>query len=295
VGTGICEVGRGGVEYRGEATIFQTNQTPTDLKQTALSVDYFCDNDELQKIFDDLFNDPEDPIDFDRFCNEVIEEGLVQTAQADACKSAVTAVKDSTHDYAHADPPQTFADGRRHPKTEVQTEDFEFDFSNPEPMFGAGAGRGSAEYLGGNMPSGPVASVNNSRRQHSPYHQVPSQSPTDEVKFMPNHHTHSQFSTYQSYSTPSPTSDELGEYFFISNEDPVLFDESEKIKDHQFEHHMPMDMMMEVSEETVIDTDTFSQYDFSSPEDFSAEVKHSFQNQEEQQGFGDNFDLREFL
>jgi hypothetical protein len=91
VGTGICEAGRGGVEYRGEAAIFQTNQNPTDLKQIALSGDYFCDNDELQKIFDDLFNDPEDPIDFDRFCNEVIEEEFTSDKSRDTTPSPVEA------------------------------------------------------------------------------------------------------------------------------------------------------------------------------------------------------------
>jgi len=97
VGTGTCEGGRGGVEQpRGQPANGYQQQgepNPFDFKQTPLSADYFCNNDELQKIFEDLFNDPEDPIDFDRFCNELIDE---EFCTADQNLGSTTDSRDTT-------------------------------------------------------------------------------------------------------------------------------------------------------------------------------------------------------
>ena len=46
---------------------------------------------ELQRIFDELFEDFEFPVDVDRFCNEVIEEGIVATSDKPGARQIGTA------------------------------------------------------------------------------------------------------------------------------------------------------------------------------------------------------------
>jgi len=96
VGTGFGEVGNGGVEHqRGQQEAIPTFQN-FDLKQNPLPADYFCNNDELQKIFEDLFNDPEDPIDFDQFCNEIIDEELASDEQQQSRDTTPSPVEETT-------------------------------------------------------------------------------------------------------------------------------------------------------------------------------------------------------
>jgi len=78
-------------------------------QQTTLSADYLCNNDELQKIFDDLFNDPDEPIDFDRFCNEVIDEEFCSSVSSSSSSSIddASASRDTTPSPVEATTTQT--------------------------------------------------------------------------------------------------------------------------------------------------------------------------------------------